>query len=100
VLVVLDHLPDPLLNVSVCIQDSSHIDAGKGHKGEIEIESWGGVGVSENLELADQSSRAEVEVETSLNLDLEYPGERPSIDHERSVAFGDGERGKRPPPSD
>ena len=78
----------------------SHVDTGKGHKGEIQIESWSGVGVSENLEWADQSSRVEVDVETSLNLDLGDQGERPSINHERSVAFGDGERGKRPPPSD
>jgi hypothetical protein len=51
------------------------------------------------LESADKSSDAIVEVEDSLSLELEK-GERPSIDREHTVTFGDGEPGKRPPPSD
>lgn len=89
-----------LVVVSITNLPVNPVDADKGHKGEIDVESWGVVDIHEESESADPSDRAAVDVETSLNLDLEEQGERPSIDREHSVTFGDGEHGKRPPPSD
>lgn len=70
------------------------------HKDEIDVESWSGVDIDKDLVAADQSDRAAVEVQNSLSLSLEEKGERPSIHRDNSVIFGDGERGKRPPPTD
>jgi len=70
------------------------------HKDEIDVESWSGVDIDKDSVAADQSERAAVEVRNFLSLSLEEKGERPSIDRDNSVIFGDGERGKRPPPTD
>ena len=91
----------PLVVVSIMtFVPVNPVGADKGHKGEIDVESWGVVDIHEGSESADPSERAAVDVETSLSLNLEQQGERPSVEPGRSVIFGDGEHGKRPPPSD
>lgn len=85
-----------LVAATIALAPISPVVAENAHKGHIEIESFSGVDIDRDSESADQSSRAEVTVENSLDLDVEK-GERPTVDREHSITFGDGERGKRPP---
>ena len=79
----------------ITLTSVNSVQADDTHQREIDIISWSGVDIHKESSSADKSSIAVVEVKNSLSLQIEQ-GERPSIDREHTITFGDGEHGKRP----